>query len=180
MADDNNKHVPISDSILVPMEDLPKVLANPEKYAEMLRAKGINVSQLLGAERHQCFTWQNVNGETITWSITEALKLVSVRQPDLGPTVEDCRHALTLNEFAHDIDDAYAMTTDLSKPLLVVTSPIQDQPGKTCCIIIDGWHRMRKADLTNYDKPLPFYWLTPEEEKACRVPNPIRTDEPSI
>lgn len=166
---DNDKPL---QTILVPVEDLQAVLNDPEKYAAELRAKGVNVGQIVGAERHQCFRWQDVTGETITWSISEALKLLAGRTPELGPTVEDCRQALALNEFAHEINDEYALTTDLTKPLLVVTSPIQDHAGRTSVIVIDGWHRMRKADLINYDQPLPFFWLSAEEEKACRIPTP--------
>ncbi len=53
---------------------------------------------------------------------------------------------------------------------------------RTHLLIIDGWHRMKKADLTNHPE-LKAHLLTPDEELACRVmPLNFTTDgqQPSV
>ncbi|TDD87360.1 hypothetical protein E1293_08110 [Actinomadura darangshiensis] len=61
------------------------------------------------------------------------------------------------------IDDDYAETVDLSRPLLAVPLPEVRTP-----IVIDGWHRIHKARQTGVTE-LPVIFLDGDDERACRL-----------
>jgi hypothetical protein len=60
-----------------------------------------------------------------------------------------------------DLDEAHAMATDLSKPLLFVPFGGSHQ-------LIDGWHRLFKAAATGVDV-LPALVLTQEDADASLI-----------
>ncbi|MBC7526466.1 MAG: hypothetical protein H7308_02855, partial [Chthonomonadaceae bacterium] len=62
-------------------------------------------------------------------------------------------------EHYEGIDEAYAHTRDLSKPLIAV-------PQEERLLIIDGWHRLLRAVLEEVEE-LPLYLLTQEEADAA-------------
>ncbi|RKS68296.1 ParB-like nuclease family protein [Actinomadura pelletieri DSM 43383] len=61
------------------------------------------------------------------------------------------------------IDADYAATVDLSRPLLAV--PL---PGSGTPLVIDGWHRIHKAQRTGVTE-LPVILLNADDERACRL-----------
>lgn len=61
------------------------------------------------------------------------------------------------------IDPDYARTVDLSRPLLAVPLPDVGTP-----IVIDGWHRIHKAQQTGITE-LPLIILSADDERACRL-----------
>jgi hypothetical protein len=115
----------------------------------------------------EVFSWQWPDGTEVTWSIERAKAACEGREPTGEVPLEAIKGTMDMNEGSKDIDDAFAMTKDLSKPLICVLSPIRHE-GKLSIIIIDGWHRMRKAVLTNTPS-LKFYLLGPQIEEQCRV-----------
>ncbi|WP_433435365.1 hypothetical protein [Nonomuraea sp. CA-141351] len=92
------------------------------------------------------------------WNVSHAKKLTADRTP--GGRVEVAAWAGLL-QLIH-IDDEHAQQVDLSEPLIVVPVP------NGGLLVIDGWHRIRKA-LTSGVKHLLAHVLSVEEELACRV-----------
>lgn len=67
-----------------------------------------------------------------------------------------------------DVNTAYAMTTDLTQPIIV--APLGSDTSEECgAIPIDGWHRIYHA-LVEGRTHLPMLLLTPETEQAARIP----------
>lgn len=119
----------------------------------------------------QCYTWESPDGTTITWCIDMALEIIGDRPPikaaALSPAYQ--RQALASNLLSPEINEEYAMTTDLSKPLIAVVSPIEFRPGSIVLIIIDGWHRIKHSVAINNPNDLQVHVLLPNEERACRI-----------
>jgi hypothetical protein len=112
------------------------------------------------------FSYEDSQGLQHHWNITKGIKLAQAR---------DDLHPISLKElgitvpFIHsqytNLDEAYALTTDLTRPLLFV--PLGD---KVC--LVDGWHRLYRAVVEGVDI-LPAYFLTQEEADAvliCTLP----------
>jgi hypothetical protein len=102
------------------------------------------------------FSYQDDQGWQYHWNITKARNLAEARDDlkpislkDYGITVEFIRSQYT------NLDEAHAMTADLSNPLLFL--PLE---GKVC--LADGWHRLYRAAVEGIDV-LPAYFLTQEE-----------------
>lgn len=116
----------------------------------------------------QTFVWTFQDGETRAWSIVRAKKFLAGRLPALSISLEQLREAIRLNQERDAIDDRYALTTDTNQPIIAVFNP-QNRVGEEMqCLIIDGWHRMRKADLQNIPE-LDVHVLMPDEAKLCEV-----------
>jgi hypothetical protein len=64
-----------------------------------------------------------------------------------------------------DLDRAYAMTTDLDKPLIFATLQAAGQEPEP--LLIDGWHRAYRAHAEQRTH-LPAYVLDVEESLAIR------------
>lgn len=121
-------------------------------------------------QRGQVYTWEDQNtGSTIIWSIGRALEILGDREPDFHMPPEAQRKALQSNPLSADLDEAYARTTDLTKPIIAVISPVEFVPGKLVLLIIDGWHRIKHSVLVNNTTPLPVRVLMPDEEETCRI-----------
>ena len=100
------------------------------------------------------------------WSVSEGLRLAEARDDvftislsEMGVTAESIRRQYD------GMDEGYALTTDLSKPLLFV--PYRDKHQ-----LIDGWHRLMKAALLGVDVLMATF-LTEEEGEAvlvCKLP----------
>lgn len=136
-----------------------------------LRRPGNSLADVLNMQFGQCFNWHSPAGTSITWSIDMALRIIGEREPmpEAALSPELVVHALRCNSLAHELDKDYALTTDLTKPLIATISPLEKQDGKIVLIIIDGWHRILHAFLVNYPMDLQVHVLTPEEEQACRI-----------
>ncbi|MER7009932.1 hypothetical protein ABT324_00690 [Saccharopolyspora sp. NPDC000359] len=66
------------------------------------------------------------------------------------------------------VDIDYAMTTDLSKP--IIAARLVSEAGEDCgVVVVDGWHRVFRA-LWEGRVHLPTYLLSNETERACRIP----------
>ena len=61
---------------------------------------------------------------------------------------------------------AYAMSTDLTEPVIVATVPVSG--GPPCLLLIDGTHRVFKGHATGAAE-LPAYVLTEAETLAIRA-----------
>jgi hypothetical protein len=64
-----------------------------------------------------------------------------------------------------DLDQAHAMTTDLSEPVLMAT--MQNEAGQAFPLLIDGTHRLYRAYAEGVAE-LPAYVLDVDETRAIR------------
>ena len=127
---------------------------------QITRADGSTLE--IGAPGDQIYTWDAPGGMQYHWSIVAATafaqarnEIVTISLAELGIT------GPTLLQVYPDLDPAYAITTDLSQPIIFV--PIGDKVR-----LIDGGHRVCKALFLGVDA-LPAYFLTPEESEASLI-----------
>ncbi|MET9244916.1 hypothetical protein [Nonomuraea sp. NPDC003709] len=92
------------------------------------------------------------------WDVTAAKKLTQGRTPD--GQIEPSEWAGMLRLVA--INAEHAAQVDLSEPLIVAPVP------NGGLLIIDGWHRLRKALDTGVPELFAVV-LTAEEELTCRM-----------
>lgn len=128
-----------------------------------------SLAEVIGARFGQGFTWVGRNGDTFTWSIDLAQRIIGDREPTTEITLEDQVQAMLCNSCRDELNLEHAMTTDLSKPLIAIEHPVESVEGAIVMLFIDGWHRMAKSILTQNRTPLKVHVLTREEERACRV-----------
>lgn len=132
------------------------------------------LSQCGEMTRCQAYTWEHPNGTKVTWNITKAIELTNGRKPDHHLSLGHIAQICSRNPHFGSLDQVYAMTRDLSIPLISTRAPVTEpgiwSGGNSPVIMIDGWHRMLKAILTKHAQPLPVIILTPEEDAACRIP----------
>ncbi|CRK55450.1 hypothetical protein [Alloactinosynnema sp. L-07] len=67
------------------------------------------------------------------------------------------------------VDTEYAMTTDLSRPVLVAS--LEHHGDQLGAVVIDGWHRVYRA-LREGRTHLPALVLRADTERAARIPYP--------
>lgn len=116
----------------------------------------------LGYAFDQVYSFQAQDGEQYHWSVAEARKraeasgdLGTVSLSEAGMTVEMVRKLYS------GLNETYALTTDLTRPLLFV-------PFKGEHVLIDGWHRVLKAASIGVDI-LPCYMLSQQDADACLI-----------
>lgn len=97
------------------------------------------------------------------WDIAAAMKLVVGREPD---QTDVARWVALLPTVC--INEAHWPSANLSQPLIIV--PMPDSEGY---MVIDGWHRVRRA-LAEGITSLPAHILSPEEEDSVRRYGPGR------
>ncbi len=108
----------------------------------------------------EVYSTEDNDGTQYHWNVTKGLRLAkskgvvhTVSLSQMGVTMERIRAQYEgMNEF-------YAMTTDLTKPILFVPLKGEDQ-------LIDGWHRLFHACFLGVDE-LPAFILTQEEADSC-------------
>jgi hypothetical protein len=83
------------------------------------------------------------------------------REPGASP------HTIALIGPGPGFDPAYAMSTDLSRPVIVATFAIEGQPDTP--LLIDGTHRLYKAHVSGVVE-LPCQVLDTAETRAIRRP----------
>ena len=118
---------------------------------------------LLGSVFDQVFSYDTQDGWQYHWSVAEAKRRAERRHSVLkGISLSETgmTRELLLSLYP-DLDEKYALTRDLSQPLLFL--PFYGQH-----VLIDGWHRTYKALLTGVDI-LPCYTLTEQDTKACLI-----------
>ena len=128
----------------------------------------------LGTRTDQVYSFETEEGWQYHWAIAEATKraeasceLSTVSLSDAGMTVELVR---AMNR---DLDEAYALTTNLLKPLLFVPFQLEEGEPETVVrttehVLIDGWHRVFKAAHMGVDI-LPCYVLSQHDADACLI-----------
>jgi len=129
------------------------------------------LAEVLGTDRGQVYSFEH-DGLQFHWSIDLALRIIGSREPypNAAMTPEMVKQALASNIYSKDLDREFALTRDLSKPLIAVVSPIEFRGGNcVVLLLIDGWHRMVKAAQIGHTEPLQCHVLSREEEMACRI-----------
>lgn len=109
--------------------------------------------------RDEVYVMTDADGSTHRWNVTRARQLAQARGEvitfapgEFGITAEHIKQRYS------ELDEAYALTRDLSQPLLFV-------PFQGVAQLIDGWHRLHKAVVLGVEQ-LPAYLLTEEEAQA--------------
>ena len=116
----------------------------------------------IGEPGDQIYTWDAPDKTQWHWSILAATAFAQARNEVVVISLAEMEiTAPMLLHLYPDIDPAYALTTDLSQPLLF--APIGDKVR-----LIDGSHRVMKALFHRIDE-LPAYFLTPEESEASLI-----------
>lgn len=110
----------------------------------------------------QVYSMEDDQGWQWHWSVSEALKraqargeIFTVSLSEMGITTERIRRQYD------DMDETYALSTDLARPLIFV--PFRDKHQ-----LVDGWHRLFKASVLGVDE-LFAYFLTLQEADECLV-----------
>jgi hypothetical protein len=112
----------------------------------------------------QVYQFIDADGIEWHWNASQGMRIAesSGRQP-LAFYPSDCGlDAAQLKRQYPDLDEAYALTTDLTKPILFI--PFKDGTS----VLIDGWHRTLGAVL----RGIPFllsHELTPAERDSILV-----------
>lgn len=113
----------------------------------------------LGSFTDQIYSLQDEHDVQYHYNVSEGMRLAQQRGSlgvflplEAGVTVEQIRLAYV------DMDESYALTTDLTRPLLFLTLH-----GKTQ--LADGWHRLFRAVVTGVEC-LPCYVLTEKETES--------------
>ena len=115
----------------------------------------------------ESFTMNDVDGWQYHWNVTRARALAEhsgqvfrFRPADFGLTL-----AMVKQQYP-DIDAEYAMTTDITRPLLLTLfqrhNAEDDEPNTLQ--LLDGWHRLYKAMVISVEV-LPAYMLTAEKSE---------------
>ena len=130
------------------MERLTDVLARLISEEGGLFAQVFSVEDTTGIQHH----FNATKGMRIARESGD-LRMVSLVESGITP--EAVREGYT------DLDEAYAMTTDTSQPVLFVP-----HNGKDLCI--DGWHRLYRAATIGQEE-VPAYFLTPEQAETIKI-----------
>lgn len=110
---------------------------------------------------HQSFTHVAEDGMMRAWDVTEGNRLAATDHKLMLFPLD--YHQVTpekVRGFYPELNGAYALSTDLTRPLLFI--PFFGQ-----CLMIDGWHRLYKAAVLGL-KDLPMYELTQEEADTAK------------
>ena len=114
------------------------------------------------------------------WNIDRAKEIVSDgREPNCHVPVASFAAMSGLI----GIDDEHAPLSahyDLSVPLIGIVIPAQRRHDKDALMIIDGWHRIQKADMLRdclcghaCVETLPCHVLTDKEARAVQMRGPV-------
>ena len=101
------------------------------------------------------------DGRQYHWDVTKAKKLAKTKKVEQF-TVKGQVTAEDLHEAYCDLDESHALTKDLTEPLIFITLNGQAQ-------LIDGWHRLLKACITEEVDTLPCVLLSSEEANSLLV-----------
>lgn len=112
--------------------------------------------------RDEVYHMTDADGSTYQWNVALGRQLAQKRgkviafyPAEFGITTEHIRGRYP------ELDEAYAMTCPLARPLLFV-------PFKGVSQLIDGWHRLFKAVVLGVLE-LPAYLLTEQEAEAALI-----------
>ena len=112
----------------------------------------------------QVFTFTDATGTEWHWNASLGYRLIEqTPRPPMEFYPSDCGIDMAhLRERYPDLDEEYAKTVDLSRPILFV--PFYDGTSVLC----DGWHRLARAVMEGISC-LPCYQLTPEEAEQVLI-----------
>lgn len=128
----------------------------------------------LGSPRDQVYSYEADDGWQFHWSIVEATKRAKARGElttvSLGEAGMTKQLARLMNQ---GLDETFALTTDLTKPVLFVPfHPERNADGndfgESVHLLVDGWHRVFHALHVGVDT-LPCYILTETDAKASLI-----------
>ena len=150
-----------------PLVNFAPLLSRPHAAREATHAEGFVRVELLGSPTDESFSMQDIDGWQYHWNVTRARTLAEqsghlfrFRPADFGLSLA------RVTEQYPDMDAEYALTTDLSRPLLLTLFERQragdDEPNTLQ--LLDGWHRLYKALLTGVAY-LPAYLLTQKQSE---------------
>jgi hypothetical protein len=92
------------------------------------------------AFRLQSYEHTDEDGTTRAWHVTQGIRIASDGRQTVPLNLEHLGLTTEKIEILYEgIDREYAMTTDLSEPLLFI--PLFD-----ALLVIDGWHRVARHD----------------------------------
>lgn len=117
--------------------------------------------------QHFRFT-DDAGGRVLVYAINVAEEIVAGRNPNFELSPADMGNALATNDATAELDPAWIVSRDLSKPIILIPSPVphpNPKVGARCIIVIDGWHRMAKACLLGV--PMKAHALSEEEAAQC-------------
>jgi hypothetical protein len=114
---------------------------------------------MVGSLWDEVFSLNTPDGWQYTWNVTHGRRIAEARGEltFFSPKQWDITPAAVLEMYC-DLDADYAMTTDLSKPLLFLVFHGKPQ-------LADGWHRLYKAAVLGVET-VPAYLLTEEEGES--------------
>lgn len=111
---------------------------------------------------HLTYVHEAEDGTLRAWDVTEGNKLAQDgRKPMVFSLAE---HAVTLEKIRslyEGLDEEYARTADLSRPLLAILFAGEE------LLILDGWHRLARAVLEGIEE-LPLLLLNEAEADAIQ------------
>ena len=112
----------------------------------------------------QVFTFTDATGTQWHWNASKGYRLIKqAPRPTMEFYPSDCGIDMAhLRQRYPDLDEQYAKTVDLSKPILFL--PFHDGTSVLC----DGWHRLARAVMEGITC-LPCYELTPQEAEQVLV-----------
>lgn len=148
--------------------DFTPFLHKPTPRKEKTSDTGFLRLDLLGSPSDESFSMQDTDGWQYHWNVTRARQIAEqsgnlfrFRPADFGLTLD------LVKEQYPDMDEEYAMTTDLNRPLLLTLFvrhlAVANEPNTLQ--LLDGWHRLYKALLTGVEH-LPVYLLTLEQSES--------------
>ncbi|MBB6053954.1 hypothetical protein [Armatimonas rosea] len=112
----------------------------------------------------QVFTFTDATGTEWHWNASKGYRLIE-QAPREALELHPSDHGIDLVHLRHrypDLDEQYARTVDLSKPILFL--PFHDGTS----VLIDGWHRLARCVMEGIPF-LPCYELTPQEAQQVLV-----------
>ena len=156
--------------------------ATPEEtIRETLRLLRLNGDIIeLGSYVDQVYSYETDDGWQYHWSIAEVKRRAEARGELTTISLRETGMTLaTVRLMNQGLDETYAMTTNLLKPILFVPfcpethfGTINTTKGTEAVskvhVLVDGWHRVFKALVVGVDI-LPCYVLTEEDAQASLI-----------
>jgi hypothetical protein len=135
-------------------------MATPPTPLDGLESPGVVVLHITD----QVFQFNDESGTEWHWNASQGMRIVLAagREPEAFYPGDSGLDEAQIRRQYPDIDEAYALTTDLTKPILFI--PFHDGTH----VLIDGWNRLLHAVL----KGVPFllcYTLTEAERDRVLV-----------
>jgi DNA repair protein RadC len=130
--------------------------SDPKEIYESTPRKKSPRRTVLPPFRHQTYEHTDGHGTIRAWDVTAGLRIAADGRPTVPFNLRELDLTIERIETLYQgIDSNYAMSTNLSRPLLYI-------PFFGAILVIDGWHRMWKA--ANLGIPELSVWRLNKEE----------------